>query len=181
VPAGRSWKIVSLAATAMVVPALVIACAGRPAGEAEPAAVSGSPQFVPDTKPPPPVRWVDVEVPAGTPLKTVMLQRVGVGTSRPGDRFEAKVTEAVVVGDFVAIPAGSIAHGVVAEATPGRTAPGGGGSLTLVIDRLSTPTGASAELQARYRRRGADADMAIDRDAPLIVRLEKTLSIQVKR
>ena len=179
--ASRSLMVVLLAGPALLLLAIEVGCSRGPGEEPAPAAAGGRPAFVPDTKPPPPIRWVDSEVPAGTSLKVVLLQRLAVGSARPGDRFEARVTEAVVVGDLVAVPAGSIAHGVVVESAPGRMSPGGLATLTLNIERLSTPTGASAELQARYRRRGPDAEAAIDKDAPLIVMLEKPMSIQVKR
>lgn len=163
--------------------ALVLCAAcSSPAPEAEGAGATATvPGFVPDTKPAPPVRWVDSEVPGGTPLKLVLIQPVAAATSRQGDRIEARVTEAVVVGDLVAVPSGSIAHGVVVESLRGSMAPGGVASLTILFERLSTPTGAGAPMRARYRQRGPEDVVALKQDALLTVMLEQPMTIQVKQ
>jgi hypothetical protein len=180
-PFAMSSAVVAFAALALVLP-LVTACGSGPAEEgAAPQRPAATPGFVPDTKPAPPVRWVDATVPGGTPLKLALLQAVGTAESKAGDRFEARLTEAVVVGEMVAVPAGSILHGVVVESAPGGASPGGLATLTLLFERLSTPTGAGADMRARYRRRGPGDRAVLEKDATLTVMLESPLAIQVRQ
>lgn len=179
-PAG-SFVVGSCAALAVVLP-LVTACGPGPAENGAESRPPAAPQgFVPDTKPAPPVRWVDATVPGGTPLKLALLHEVATATAGPGDRFEARLAEAVVVGDLVAVPAGSILHGVVVESVPGSASPGGVATLTILFERVSTPTGATADLRARYRRRGPGGRAVLEQDATLTVMLEAPMAIQVKR
>lgn len=155
------------------------ACSPQPAVDQDAVVAPGG--FVADTKPVPQVRWAAAEVAAGTPLKVVLLQEAGPGISRQGTRVEARITEAVVVGNLVAVPAGSVVHGVVVEASPGHAGAGGAASLTLLFERITTPTGADSALVARHRRRGTEAEVVMRKDMPFMVMLEKPMSIQVKQ
>jgi hypothetical protein len=129
---------------------LIVGCSGASQPERAPAGL------VPDTKPAPPVRWVDATVPQGTRLALALVDRVGSDTSRRGDLFRSRITEALVQGEMVVIPAGSMVFGVVGQATPARTGfKNKGGSMVLAFSRISTPTGAGADLTARLLEVGA--------------------------
>lgn len=110
----------------------------------------GAAGLVPDTKPAPAVRWIDATVPVGTKLGLAMIDRIGSDTGKRGDLFKSRLSEAVIQGDMVVIPAGSTVFGVVAQVTSARTGfKNKGGSLVLAFSRISTPTGAGADLTAR--------------------------------
>lgn len=115
------------------------------ASRAHPAAGGG---FVPDTKPAPTARWEDSLVPAGTTIPLVLLGRLDSASSRTGDMFQARVTHAVLVGDFVAIPSDSVVHGLISAVVPAKEGQEEGGRLTVSFRSVSTPTGAGAEIRA---------------------------------
>jgi hypothetical protein len=135
--------------------------------------------FIPDTKPAPPIRWVDATVEAGTRLALTMVDRVGSDSGKRGDSFKARLAEALVQGDMVVLPAGSTVYGVVARVTPAGTGfKNRGGSMVLAFSRITTPTGAGADLSARLaeigRPAGAESFAAITGTAeggPELVRL----------
>lgn len=57
-----------------------------------------------------------VTVPSGTAIKIAVAARVTSETAQPGDTWSGTVKEPVVIGDRVAIPAGSTVTGVVSGA-----------------------------------------------------------------
>jgi len=159
--------------------------------------------FVPDTKPVPEARWADATVPKGTPIKVTLIDILTSRTSRKGDRFRALVTEAIVIDGTVTVPSGSNVLGVVRDVVSGETGfKGKGGMLALEFNRIDTPTGASAPLQARLtalaRQRsstvlarggppgavtaGAEGREAVlEPNVPMILVLEEPLHIRVKQ
>ena len=74
----------------------------------------------PETPPPPPApEYVELVVPADAVLGLQIERTVSSETARVEDRVEARVTRDVRVGDRVAIPAGSLVQGSVAEVDRG--------------------------------------------------------------
>ncbi|HUZ47667.1 MAG TPA: hypothetical protein VMW54_13600 [Terriglobia bacterium] len=67
------------------------------------------------TKPPAAVR---VTIPAGTVLKIRLGQALASDQSRPGDEFEATLTQPVSIGGAVAVPEGARIIGKVVDARP---------------------------------------------------------------
>lgn len=59
-----------------------------------------------------------VTVPESTPIHVTLDQAVASNQNRPGDHFEATVTEPVVVDGKTLIPEGSHAEGLVVDAKP---------------------------------------------------------------
>jgi len=74
-------------------------------------------------------------------------------TSKPGDSFIARVNQAVMVGNQVAIPAGTEATGHVTEAVPTKKI-GGQARLTLTFETLTLPGGGSTPLTATLTTEG---------------------------
>ncbi|HXU13096.1 MAG TPA: hypothetical protein VN898_14170, partial [Candidatus Binatia bacterium] len=74
-------------------------------------------------------------------------------SSHAGEEFTGRITEPVIAGDRVAIPAGSRVHGRVSEAVPAKKGLSDkGGSLTLSFDRVLTPSGTNAPMSAGMTR-----------------------------
>lgn len=118
----------------------------------EPASRS-EPERAPTASPPPAPEPRFVEVPGGTRVAVSLDDRLDSGDSRAGDRFTMTVTEAVRVAGIEAIPAGSLVHGVVAEAESARR-PNKGGRLVLGAERIeargeSVPVEAVVTAEAR--------------------------------
>ena len=59
-----------------------------------------------------------VKLEAGTPIEVQVTTQISSETSSPGDTWTGEVKEAVVVGNTVAIPAGSTVTGVVSGVSP---------------------------------------------------------------
>jgi len=101
-------------------------------------------------------RKVQVTVPAGTEIRLTLNTAVGSSSSHAGDSFTARITDPVVAGDRVAIPAGSRVHGRVSEAIPARKGfSDKAGSLSLAFDRVVTPVGSGAPMSAAMTRVGS--------------------------
>lgn len=144
------WRII----VGTLLLATVIACGGT-SQQAESTAGPSAGGFVPDTKPAPPVRWSEATIPPGTHLELALSQALSSETSRPGDRFRARMIDAVVQGGKVVLPATSIVEGQVMNAVPaGRGAGVGGGSLSLAFEKITTPFGADAAVDARVVKTG---------------------------
>jgi len=115
--------------------------ATAPAGSAESSASAQSaphPVAIPAPPPPPPPPK-PVVVPTGTVLAVRLEQAVGSKSSQSGNRFEATVSQAVVMDGNPVIPAGSSASGTVTEAHPaGRFK--GGATLNLSLETLNRIT-----------------------------------------
>jgi serine/threonine-protein kinase len=80
------------------------------------ASVDVAPSAIPPVAP----KYVQVTLPAGTEIHLALDTAVGSGESRAGDDLTARVTDPVVMGSRVVIPAGSRVHGRVVDATPAR-------------------------------------------------------------
>jgi len=99
---------------------------------------------------------LQLTVPAGTELRLSLTSPLGSSLSHAGDTFTARITQAVVSGDRVVLPAGSIVHGLVSEAIPARKGLSNkAGSLSLAFDRVATPDGNGAPMSAALTRAGA--------------------------
>jgi hypothetical protein len=61
-----------------------------------------------------------VTVPAGTGVKVQVATRISTETAQEGDTWTGTVQEPVIIGDRVAIPAGSTVTGVVTTAIPAK-------------------------------------------------------------
>ena len=88
-------------------------------------------------------------VPAGTEIHLTLNSPIGSSTNRVGDPFTARITDPVVTGDRVAIPAGSSVDGHVLQAIPAKKGLSEkAGSLSLSFDRVVTPAGSGASMSA---------------------------------
>jgi hypothetical protein len=95
-------------------------------------------------------------VPPATEIRLTREVPVGSSTSHAGDTFTARIIDPVVAGDRVAIPAGSILHGHVSEATPAKKGLSGKqGSLGLTFDKVVTPAGFGAPVSAGWSGAGS--------------------------
>jgi hypothetical protein len=92
---------------------------------------------------------VAVTVPQATALNVKMEDALNSGTSQPGDHFTATLQQPVVVGDRVALPAGSTIEGTVTDVIPAKKGmKESGGALTLSFDKVTTPSGDTAPMAA---------------------------------
>jgi tRNA A-37 threonylcarbamoyl transferase component Bud32 len=106
-------------------------------------------EIEPVARPPRIPRNIQLTVPVGTEIQLALDTAVASSSSHPGDEFTARITSPVVVGDRVAIPAGSSVHGRVSGATPAKKGLGDkAGSLSLSFDRVVTPDGLGAPMSA---------------------------------
>jgi len=97
-----------------------------------------------------------VTLPAGTEIRLALDMAARSGTSRAGDNLPARITDPVVMGSRVVIPAGSRVHGRVVEATPAKMGLADkAGSLSLSFDSLSTPVGFGAAMSATLTSTGS--------------------------
>ena len=94
---------------------------------------------------------VRLTVPGGTEVVLILSTPVGSATSMVGDRVEGTTTSAILVGDRVAIPAGSTIQGHVTAVDPATKGPEiseKGGALELVFTEVTTPVGDSATMSS---------------------------------
>lgn len=92
-----------------------------------------------------------VTVPAGTGVKVAVAAKISSETAQPGDTWTGTVQEPVVVGDRVAIPAGSQVTGVVSGVVP--AAKGSRAVLVLAVK--------SVEVNGKTRALSAGTDSII--------------------
>jgi hypothetical protein len=92
-----------------------------------------------------------VTVPAGTGVKVAVAAAISSETAQPGDTWSGTVQEPVVVGDRVAIPAGSQVTGVVSGVVP--AAKGSRAVLVLAVK--------SVEVNGKSRALSAGTDSII--------------------
>lgn len=98
---------------------------------------------------------VRVTVPQGTEVDVILSTDVGSATSQVGDSVSATTTASVVVGDQVAIPAGSTMLGEVTSVVPakkGLKISEKGGAVALSFDKVTTPGGSSTPMSASLAR-----------------------------
>jgi len=129
----------------MVVTALLLgglsACAADPSAQSSP---SDSPRVV---------AAVRLTVPQGTEVHVILSTPVGSETSQVGDTLTATTTNAVLVGDRLAIPAGSIIRGRVTDVmagTKGLKISEKGGAIVLSFNKVTTPRGDSEPMSASF-------------------------------
>ena len=129
-------------------PATDSAGAAANAPSAPPRSSGGSGGSNAYTAPPQP-RVVHVTVPEGTEVHMTLASEIGSATSQVGDRVTGTTTQAIVIGDRVAIPAGSTVHGQVTgvdPATKGLKISDKGGAVAIEFTRVTTPGGDSVPM-----------------------------------
>jgi hypothetical protein len=112
---------------------------------------TGVPQQTPGASAPRAPVLVHVTVPQGTEIHVTLSSEIDSESSQPGDNLIATTTSPVVVGDRVAIPAGSTIRGRVTEvhpATKGLKVSEKGGAVFISFDRVTTPSGFNTSLSA---------------------------------
>lgn len=142
--------------------------------------------FVPDTKPAPPINWVDATVPAGTKISMTLLTPLSAASNRPGDLFRARVTEGVKAGALLVIPEGSLVQGNVKAASATKQGAGGtAGRLALAFKVLTTSAGAGAPLSAHLSDEsegGAGGSFArLEEGSPMTIVLEEPFVIKIRQ
>jgi len=96
-------------------------------------------------------RSVSLTVPGGTEVHLTLSTPVGSATSQVGDRLVGTTTSAIIIGDRVAIPAGSTIQGhvtAVDPATKGLKISDKGGSVEIAFTKVTTPVGDSASMSS---------------------------------
>lgn len=91
-------------------------------------------------------------IPRGTVVKTFLDEEMSSKTTRPGDEFSVTVAEDIVVGDKIAIPAGSKGFGIVMFAN-GRGAFGRAGLLDIKVDVIEVGE-YDVPVRGRFRQQG---------------------------
>jgi hypothetical protein len=105
-----------------------------------------------------------VTVPQGALMDVEFLQTLSSHTSQAGERFSVRIAEPVMVSGRIAIPAGSLISGTVAEAKPAKKV-GGRSTLSLDFDLLELPSGHSYPVDVVFSQRGKSST---GRDAAII-------------
>jgi hypothetical protein len=82
-----------------------------------------------------------VTVPAGTQLTVQLSSEISSRTAKPGDTFEARLFEDIMVGGKVAVPSGGRVTGTVTNVISGSDKIGGVPTLGLRFDYLETLDG----------------------------------------
>ena len=100
---------------------------------------------------PAPAQAPSLTVPSGTAVKVAVAARITSETAQPGDTWTGTVKEPVVVGDRIAIPAGSPVTGVVTGVLP--AAKGSRATLVLAVK--------SVEVNGKTRAMSAGTDSII--------------------
>ena len=145
----------SLALAAAIVAAGLYSCGQQQ--QAPPAADAGAsaapPPAASSTAPPrapaPAPRVARLTVPSGTEVHMTLASPISSATSQVGDPINGTTTSAIIVGDQVAIPAGSTVQGrvtAVDPATKGLKISEKGGSVALSFTKVTTPVGDSAAM-----------------------------------
>jgi hypothetical protein len=143
----RGWiKLILLILVSLV----LAACSGQetPSPGTGRASSEGSETKPPRAKSTP--QQTRLTIPKGTEIHlTLTTDPLSSATSQTGDTFSVKTNDPVVVGDRVAIPAGSIVYGQVTGVVPAKKGlQDKGGALTLSFDKVVTPSGFSAPMAA---------------------------------
>lgn len=133
--------------------------AARQAAAAKAAAAKAASASKPASKPastastakPAPVKLL---VPAGTNLTMALASGISTKTAKPGDSFGAMVVSDVMVGNRVAIPAGSHVSGSVTSVVSGSSKIGGVPTLGLRFERLELPDGQQVALNGELVQQG---------------------------
>jgi hypothetical protein len=98
----------------------------------------------------------DLEIlPVGTACKILLLGDVSASKSKPGDGFQARLIEPVLLNSRVVLPAGTLFEGKVLKKIPPRWG-SRSGSLSLTFTELTLPYGNRVPIAASLA--GADLD-----------------------
>ena len=92
-------------------------------------------------EPPLPPVVKKVTVPAGTQLTIALASDLSSKTAKAGDSFEAKTVSDIMIGDRIAVPAGSRVAGTITDVVSGSRAIGAVPMLGLKFDTLSLEDG----------------------------------------
>ena len=102
---------------------------------------------------PPVPQTVTLTVPEATTVSMKLADSLSSGVNHEGDTFKATLTEAIIVGDRVVFPEGSTIEGTLTSVTPAKKGmKESGGAMTLSFDRIMTPSGASARMDASFAK-----------------------------
>lgn len=126
------------------------AAAARAARAAKPAPKPASGASTAPARPVP----VRLTVPAGTNLTMALSSGITTRTAQPGDRFGAMVVSDIMVGNRVAIPAGSHVSGSVTSVVSGSNRIGGIPTLGLRFETLELPDGQQVALNGELVQQG---------------------------
>lgn len=125
-------------------PARTSTAASKPAASSSASSTTAKP-----AAPPPPL-----VVPAGTTLTVALTQAVSTKTAKVGDPISAQVVADVMVGNQVAIPAGSRVSGAVTNVVSGSSKIGGVPVLGLRFDTLQLIGGQSMPISGEIAQQG---------------------------
>jgi hypothetical protein len=95
-----------------------------------------------------------VTVPEGTSLKFALASDVSTKSAKVGDTFRAKLAADVVIGDRVAVPAGTIVAGKVARVVSGSDKIGTTPTLTLALESLEYSGGNTVPVSGEFTSTG---------------------------
>ena len=156
----RARRVLTGVALSSVLFGGLLGCTAKPSTESTPPGESAQPtppgaSAQPTGAAPRPAASARLTVPQGTEVQVTLSTPVGSETSQVGDSLTATTTNDIVVGGRVAIPAGSIVRGRVAEVAPGTKGmhiSEKGGAVVLSFDKVTTPRGDSEALSASLTR-----------------------------
>lgn len=92
-------------------------------------------------EPPPPPVVKNVTVPSGTQLTVALASDLSSKTAKKGDLFESKTVSDIMVGDRIAVPAGTRVSGTITDVVSGSKAIGAVPMLGLKFDTLQLEDG----------------------------------------
>lgn len=113
-----------------------------------------------------PPKTREIVIPAGTKISVRLKSQVSSQSSSVGDSVTGLIGDDVVVGETVAIPAGSTVIGAVTAVHP-QPKIGGRANLAFTFDRLETKDGKSYPIKAMFARTGP-SDTAKDTSTIII-------------
>jgi hypothetical protein len=124
----------------------------EPPQQAQPAP-QPAPVHRPAPSAPPVPKTIAVTVPESTPLNVKLEDDLNSGVNHEGDTFKATLVQAVIVGDRVVLPEGSTIEGTLTSVVPAKKGiKESGGAMTLSFDRILTPSGNTADMQASFAK-----------------------------
>ena len=124
--------------------------APKPAAKPKPEAAEKVVSLPPPPPPPPPIT-----VPGGTQLTVALEQDLSSKTAAPGQPFEARVANSIVIDGRVAVPAGARVTGSITDVISGSRKIGGVPTLGLLFDSLVLPDGQRIAINGELVERGA--------------------------
>ena len=108
-----------------------------------------------------------VTVAAGTPIHLTVSAKITSETAQPGDRWTGVVKEPVIIGDRVAVPAGSTVNGVVSGVAPAQK--GSRAFLVLAVQSVEVNGKTIPVLGAAQIIGATDVRISTDSDAELLL------------